>query len=550
MPVRETLIAGCAACLFGGPLAAAADLIVRNGRIITQDGGNRIVEAIAVRDGRIVQAGDDASIARLARSATRIIDAGGRTVIPGLIDSHIHAIRAGLTPGHDVSFSGARTIADAMNRIKVAAAGASAEDWIVVAGGWTEHQFAEGRLPSSEEIIAAANGRPVFIQLFYRAAFISPAGMKALGLRDATLPGDARSNRDGKGVPTGWISGDAAAITALYAKLPRATLAHRMRGTQRFFSTLNSVGVTGVIDPGGHNLEPQDYNALFALWRQKKLSVRVAYSICAPTPGRELEEYKKYLQFLPSGFGDGYLRFNGIGERVTWDFYNKDNPTPEATRRFEEIARWAADNRVTMTVHWNRAQSSHHLFAALERVAARTAYADLRWSVAHLHDATPQTLSRLQSLGLGWLTQNAIFFAAPAFLADHAKRLSAAPPLGSALASGLKTGGGTDASRVMSYNPFAALQWMVDGRTVYGLPTRAGKERIDRAQALRLWTSGSAWFSFAEHERGALAPGMLADFAILSKDYLTVPVAEIGQIRSLLTVVGGRIVHAAAPFSQ
>ncbi len=550
MSVRKNLISICAACLLTCAPASADELVIRNGKIITQDSANRIVEAIAVRNGRIIFAGSNASAAKHIGSTTRVIDAGGRTIIPGLIDSHIHAIRAGLTPGQDVSFDGTRSIVQAMARMAQAAARAEPGDWIVIAGGWTEHQFAEGRLPNKEEILAAANGRPVFIQLFYRAAFISPAGMKALGLTAGNLPGKARIERDASGNATGWITGDAAAITELYMRLPRGSLGQRMRGTTQFFSTLNSLGVTGVIDPGGHNLDLRDYDALFALWRRNGLTVRVAYSICAPTRGNELQEYKRYVHDLPAGTGDEYLRFNGIGERVSWDFYNNDKPSHEATQRFEEIARWAARSRLTMTVHWNRERSANHLFSALERVAADSSYAGLRWSVAHLHDATPQTLDRLRSLGLGWLTQNAFYFAAPDFLAEHAKRLAGAPPVSSALRSGLMVGGGTDASRVMSYNPFTAIQWLIDGKTVSGLPTRATKERISRAQALRIWTKGSAWFAFADHERGALAPGMLADFAVLSKDYLSIPTTEIGTIRSQLTIVGGRIVHASAPFTR
>ncbi|MGE3247035.1 MAG: amidohydrolase, partial [Beijerinckiaceae bacterium] len=454
------------------------------------------------------------------------------------------------TPPSEASFEGARTIAQAMTRIAEAAATAPGGGWIVVAGGWTEQQFEEGRKPSRAEIETAANGRHVFIQLFYRAVYLSPGGLSALGFEGGALPAGAKLEHDAQGRPTGWITGKAAAITALYGKLPRGTLAQRMDGTQRFFAQLNSYGVTGVIDPGGHNLAPGDYEALFALWRQRKLSLRVAYSICAPSRGRELEEYRHYTQFLPQGFGDSMLRFNGIGERVTWGVYNNDAPGPVEAKQFEDVARWAARRGLTMTVHWNRQSSSHFLFDTLERVARDTPFAHLRWSVAHLHDATPATLQRLKALKLGWLTQNAFYFAAPSFVAENFRRVRNSPPLRSAIGMGLPTGGGTDASRVMSYNPFKALQWMVDGRTVNGVPMRGPSERISRQEALRLWTQGSAWFAFADRERGALVPGMQADLAILSKDYLTVPAEEIGSIRSMLTMVGGRIVHASAPFTK
>jgi predicted amidohydrolase YtcJ len=152
----------------------------------------------------------------------------------------------------------------------------------------------------------------------------------------------------------------------------------------------------------------------------------------------------------------------------------------------------------------------------------------------------------LHRLGLGWLTQNAIYFAAPAFIrALPAARRASAPPIGSALRAGLKVAAGTDATRVMSYNPFVAMQWMLDGRTVDGQETRGADEKPSREEALRMWTEAGAYFAFAETERGRIAPGMLADLAMLDADYMSVPVERIGAIRSALTVVGGRIVHAS-----
>ncbi|MFM2129351.1 MAG: hypothetical protein RL477_897, partial [Pseudomonadota bacterium] len=269
----------------------------------------------------------------------------------------------------------------------------------------------------------------------------------------------------------------------------------------------------------------------------------------APTPGRELEEYKAYTRFLPSGTGDDWLRFNGIGERVTWGLYNNDAPQAAEIAAFESVALWAARQGHTLTMHWNRDASVHHLLSIFERVNARVRLAPLRWSVAHLHDATPATLARMKALGLGWLSQDALHFATADYLAKMPQgRRQASPPLVSALRLGLPVGAGTDAHRVMSYNPFVALQWMLDGRTVDGRPTREAQEIPDRARALQMWTKGSAWFAFDEDRRGTLAPGRLADFAVLSQDYWSVPVGEIGKIAAQLTVVGGRIVFAARPF--
>jgi len=268
--------------------AQPADTILVNGKIVTLDEQSSIVQALAIRDDRIVASGASADIAKQAGAGTRVIDLGERTVIPGLIDSHIHAIRAGLKFSTEVSWIGATSIAEAMERIRVAAVHARSGTWIVVGGGWTPAQFAEQRRPTQVEILAAAPDHPVYIQLFYRAVLLTPLGMGALTIRsDADLPGRGKLEH---GEDEGWISGDSATITTLYARLPAPPLNEGIEGTRQFLRELNRFGITGVFDPGGHNLAPEEYEALFRLWRADQLTVRIAYSICGPRPGSELAE--------------------------------------------------------------------------------------------------------------------------------------------------------------------------------------------------------------------------------------------------------------------
>jgi predicted amidohydrolase YtcJ len=253
---------------------------------------------------------------------------------------------------------------------------------------------------------------------------------------------------------------------------------------------------------------------------------------------------------MPMGFGDDYLRFNGIGENVTWGMYNNDNPTEEDRERLYRVLQWAAPRGLTATFHWHNQRSVGHLLDVLERVNKETPVAPLRWSIAHLNDASHDSLQRMKALGVGWLMQNSFYFRGEAFLGQRgAEAARLAPPIGSALRHGLVIGGGTDAHRVMNYNPFISLQWMLDGRTVSGMPTRGAEETPTREEALRLYTLGSAWFSFDDGKRGSLEPGKLADLVVLTKDYLTVPLEEIGGIASLLTMVGGRVVYAAGPYA-
>ncbi len=547
-------IAAVAAVLGLGAIpvkAQNADTALVNGKILTLDQGGTVAEALAVRDGKIVAVGRSADIRALAGSAARIVDLGGRTVIPGLIDSHMHAIRAALFYATEVNWIGTRSIPEAMARIAAAAKNARPGQWIIVAGGWTEQQFAERRRPTQAELTAAAPDHPVYIQSFYSAVLLSPAGFKTLGIAgDADVPPRGKIERDGAGNPTGWITGDNPTITGLFDRLPLPSFDDSIAGTKAFFRELNRLGLTGVSDPGGFNLTAPSYLPLFKVWQDHNLTIRVVFSVFAQRPGKELEDYQNLTQMLPMGFGDDMLRFNGIGENVTWGMYNNDNPSDAQKQQYYEVAKWAASRGMSLTQHWSNNVSVHHLLDVMERVNRETPIAKLRWSIAHLNDASAENLQRMKSLGVGWLMQDAMYFNGEAFI--KARGLDAArrtPPIKTAGNIGVAVGGGTDAHRVMSYNPLASLQWMVDGKTIAGAATRDRDELPTREEALRLYTQGSAWFTHDDQKRGALTPGRLADLAVLSKDYASVPSDEIGGIESLLTMVGGRIVYGSGPFA-
>jgi predicted amidohydrolase YtcJ len=548
------IVALCASVI-GGALPASAnppDLLLVNGKIVTLDAASSVKEALAVEAGSIIATGSSDELRNLAGPATRVIDLGGRTVIPGLIDSHIHAIRAGFRHATEVNWEGASSLGEAFERLKLTAAHAKPDAWLVVAGGWTPRQFAENRRPTDAEIAAVASGHPVYIQLFYGYVLINAEGRDRLGLKsESDLPAGAKFEHDREDKSTGWIVGAGSAITSLYSRLPKPSTQEAIDGTREFLRELSAYGLTGVIDPGGLNLAPDDYAALFHLWRAHELPLRVVYSIFAPRRGTELEDFQAFTQFLPMGTGDDRLRFNGIGECVTWGMYNNDTPTEADKEAFYRVARWAADKGLTLTVHWNNDRSVHHLLDVLERVNREVPIAPLRWSIAHLHDASDASLQRMMALGVGWLMQDGLYFAATSYIAERGEaQMQRSPPIASARRLGLTVGGGTDANRVMIENPFASLRWMLDGLTVDGVETRGTNEIPSREEALRTYTEGSAWFAHDENRRGRLMPGMLADLAVLSDDYFSVPVSDIVKIRSLLTMVGGQIVYASGPFSS
>jgi predicted amidohydrolase YtcJ len=250
------------------------------------------------------------------------------------------------------------------------------------------------------------------------------------------------------------------------------------------------------------------------------------------------------------GFGDDMLRFNGLGERITGAMYNNNAPDAAAKDKFREIIRWAAKQGLTVTIHWQEDKSVHHLLDLYDEVNKETPLAPLRWSIAHLDNTSPQTLARMKALGIGWTMQDAMYLGGDRIVAQVGEAARSMPPLVTALRMGVHVGAGTDAHRVASYNPFVALQWMLDGKTVGGLSTRGPDETPSREDALRLYTVGSAWFCFDETRRGTLETGKLADFAILDRDFMSMPVEQIGATASLLTVVGGKVVYAADAFSS
>jgi predicted amidohydrolase YtcJ len=523
--------------------AQTPDTILVNGKILTVDSKFSVREALSIHDGRILSVGTSAEMRKSAGPNTQVIDLQGRTVIPGLIDSHMHAIRAGLTYTSEVNWVGVPTIAEAMNRIHQAAATMKPGAWLIVAGGWTTNQFKERQRPTQSELEMAAPNNPIYVQLGYSWVLLSRSGLKLLNIAsDADLPSGARIEKDSNGNLTGGIAGSQSAIVALFDKLPRPTYEQELDGTKKFFREMNRLGLTGVGDPGGNSLPPPEYRALFDVWQQHQMTVRVSYWLNGQTAGSEFDEYQSLTRMLPGGFGDDMLKFNGIGEKITAAMYNNDNPSDSDKAKFYEIARWAAAHGLSLTIHWNNDSSVDHLLTLFERLNREIPIAGLRWSIAHLNDASPASLARMKALGVGWTVQDGLYFS------DDANRTL--PPVMTAKKLGVPVGAGTDAHRVASYNPFTSLQWFLDGKTAGGAALRRVDEAPAREDALRFYTIGSAWFSHDDGRVGSLEAGKLADLAVLSKDYMTVPVDQVGSIESVLTMVGGKIVYAAGAYQK
>lgn len=536
-------------------------LVVRNAKITTLDPTAPRAEAIAVDGGRIVAIGTEADAMAHAHGA-QAIDAGGRRMIPGLHDSHIHLIRGGLNYTLELRWDGVRSLADAMAMLKAQVARTPAPQWVRVVGGFSEHQFKEKRLPTLAEINAIAPDTPVFILHLYDRALLNGAALRAAGYtKDSQDPPGGRIERDKAGHPTGLLlaTPNALILYATLAKGPKLPPDYQANSTRHFMRELNRLGVTSVIDAGGgFQNYPEDYEIIRQLHREHALTVRIAYNLFTQNRGGERADFERWSGMLQPYEGDDFLRHNGAGEMLVFsaaDFEDFRQPRPDLPSTMEDelhaVAKLLVERRWPFRIHATYDESITRILDAFERTHRERPFDGLRWTIDHAETISDRNIDRVRALGGGIAIQHRMAYQGEYFVERYGREAAArTPPLASMLASGVPVGAGTDATRVASYNPWVALAWMVSGRTFAGMPLYDESNCLDRDTALSLWTRGSAWFANAEADRGRLAVGQCADFALLSSDYFAVPEDAIADITSVLTVVDGRVVHGSGDYEK
>ncbi|VWC79660.1 amidohydrolase [Burkholderia contaminans] len=542
--------------------ARAADLVVFNGKIATQDEQRSFVSALAVKDGRIVATGGDRDVLRHAHGDTTCIDLNGRTAIPGLIDAHLQAIRGGTHFNLELRWDGVPSLAAALDLLHRQAERTPAPHWVRVGGGWTALQFAEKRGPTVAELNAIAPDTPVFVRHLGDSAWLNAAALRAIGYgRDTPDPPGGELRRDRHGRPTGLLLArpDPAVLAAALARAPVLGAADRVNSTRQFMHALNRVGVTSAIDAGGDGLAyPDDYAAVIALARRGELTTRIAYALGARHAGREIDDFAQWIALTSPGDGDAFLRANGAGERLLFsavDLGNFLDPRTELPASVDAelaaVVRLLVRHRWPFRLHATYDESIGRFLDVFEAVNRDTPFAGLRWCFDRCETMSDANIARVAALGGGVTVQPRMAFQGEAFIArDGAAAATRAPPIRAMLAAGLPVGAGSGALDAGSYNPFVALYWMVSGRSVGGTVLYPARNRLGRMEALRRYTVGSAWFSADEHRKGALVPGRYADFAVLSDDYFTIDMARIPQLSSVLTVVDGKVVHAEREFAS
>lgn len=539
-----------------------ADLIFYNGRIATQDDRRSTAEAVAILNGKVLATGSDPDVMQYRGSTTAAVDLHRHTVIPGLNDSHTHLIRGGLNYNLELRWDGVPSLADGLRMLREQARRTPPGQWVRVVGGWSEFQFAERRMPTLEELNEAAPDTPVFVLHLYARALLNRAALRAVGYtKNSPNPPGGEIQKDASGDPTGLLIARPSAMI-LYSTLamgPKLPPEYQINSTRHFMRELNRLGITSVIDAGGgFQNYPDDYQIIDQLHRDGELTVRIAYNLFTQKPKEELADFTRWAGMVRPGQGDDSYRHNGAGEMLVFsasDFEDFLEPRPdlpsEMERELKQVVTLLAKNRWPFRLHATYDESITRALNVYEEVNREAPLEGLHWFIDHAETISERNIERIRALGGGIAIQHRMAYQGEYFRDRYGEAaMRRTPPVREMLRMGVPVGAGTDATRVASYNPFVSLYWLTSGKTVGGLPMYPESNRLDRMEALRLWTTGSSWFSTEEGKKGALVPGQLADLAVLSADYFSVPEEEIKDLESVLTIVGGRPVYAAEEFSK
>ena len=534
-------------------LAKPADLVLRGGKIITVDSGWHIAQAVAVRGGRFVAIGDDATVARYVGPNTQVIELAGKTVVPGLIDSHLHQLFAALN-GPAVQLLGAKTIADVQAALAERVARTEAGKWVMASSGWHESILAEGRMPTRHELDAVSPNNPVFIP---RGGHVITVNSKALELagitRDTPDPDGGVIVRDEKGEATGVLLETAAYLVRKILPPPPANMAELLKTAMR---DLNSYGIVGVVEPGVNEQQ-------MALYRRMHDAGEMTVRTDVLYRALRKAEVEKGIAAIKAEKNSDMLRFVGIkfpldggveGGRMSWPYRLVPGEQTNATYRgvlllppggedeYAEGLRLIAQAGLQAQTHAVGDETIDVIVRAYERVNSEKPIRPLNWTIMHLFHPSDAALKKMAELGIAATMQDH-----PVLLGHNQRRwwgdahAAYAIPIRKAIDAGVLVGGGTDGP-VVPVDPFLSMWWMTTRQVLKGY--ELGKEHaITPKEALQLYTINNARIMGVDKDRGSIEPGKLADLAVLSQNILTVPADSIRDTKANLTIVGGRVVH-------
>lgn len=541
-----------------------SDLIIVNAKVLTMDPANPRAEAVVVSNQQIVFTGSVQAALRLKKKNTKVIDAGGRTLIPGLFDTHLHVIRGGRFYNTELRWDGVPTLARALTMLREQAQRTPKGQWVRVVGGWNEYQFAERRLPTLQEINEATGDVPTFILYLYGKAWLNKAGLALLGIDgNSPNPPGGLIEKDDAGNATGLLVAEPNAfiLYSTLAKLPELTTAEKINSTLQYMTELNRLGVTAVMDAGGgfQNF-PDDYAITDSLNKLGQITVRLPYFLFAQKKGTELSDYQRWTGMVDiehhSTQGVDYAVAGG-GENLVADAADFENflfPRPELPASMENnlkaVISLLVRKRWPFRLHATYNESISRDLDVIEAVNRETPLNGLLWIIDHAETISEENMKRVKALGGTIAIQHRMAYQGESFIHRYGKKAAeTAPPVKRMMELGIPVALGTDGTRVASYNPWVAFYWFTTGKTIGGAQVMAANNAIDRLTALRLFTTGG-YELLREKNKGMIRAGYLADLVLLNQDLETIPDEALLKMQSVLTLVDGKIVFGQAPFTK
>lgn len=531
------------------PRPPAPDLVLFNGKVISVDRGFTIHQAVAIIGDRILAVGNDDQMRAVAGPATRMIDLEGRSVIPGLMDNHLH----GAGGGAGVDLSRARSLADVEAALRARVAASAPGEVIVSNSDWHEAQLKEQRLPLRDDLDRVAPQHPVVLVRGGHEFIVNSAALARWGITEQTAePAGGRITR----YPDGRLNGELVDTAKTLVRLPPAaprTPQQQIDDRIADYRKLNESGLTGVRHPG---ISIAEYRMLLEMQQRGQLTIRVN-ALLRPAVGAAGVDPALAASGIKQNQGDEMLRIGGIKLAVDGGFegglmrdpYEQPWDENGTFRGLQTIdtERYVAAVRELNRQDWRVATHAvgdaaiDLVLNAYERANTERSIADRRWSIEHAFIGRADHLPRIKALGVAISAQNHLYLAGPSLVRYWgATRAGITTPVKMYLDAQLPVSSGTDAP-VVPYPPLWTLYHFVTRDTITG-GVLGADQKVTRQQALRMSTINNAWLNMEERTKGSIEPGKFADLVILSEDPLTCPEQNLRDAKILATMVGGKVV--------
>ena len=536
------------------PRAPAPDLVLFNGKIITVDRSFSIHEAVAIIGDRVMAVGNNDQMRTVSGSTTRMIDLKGQSVIPGLMDNHLHG--AGGGPGVDLSR--ARSLADVNAAVQARVQITKPGQLILSNSDWHEAQLKEQRLPLRDDLDKIAPQHPVVLVRGGHEYILNSAALALWGITEATPePAGGRITKYADGRVNGELVDAAKGLVRLPPAAPR-TPGQQLEDRVADYKKLNEAGLTTIRHPG---ISIAEYRMLEEIRRGGRLSIRVN-ALLRPGIGPGGIDPELASSGIKQNEGDEWLRIGGIKLAVDGgfegglmrDLYEQPWDENGAFRGLQTIAteRYVAAVRDLNKQDWRVATHAvgdaaiDLVLNAYEKANADRSITDRRWSIEHAFIGRPDHLPRMKALGIAISAQNHLYLAGPSLVKYWGvTRAGITTPVKLYLDAQLPVSSGTDAP-VVPYPPLWTLYHFITRDTITG-GVLGADQRVTRQQALRMATINNAWLTMEERTKGSIEPGKFADLVILNEDPLTCPEPRLRDAKVLMTMVGGKVVAGSLP---